>query len=127
MKTTAALLTALGLAVAASGLIASAASASGRLTDVDYLKANRCRGLAQSLGVTDTAGLDALIKTEGRSRVDVIYQRGEEEMARGKRDGAKTDGKDRYLAELNGGCTAFLGGASTTASAAAAKDSSSSR
>ncbi|MDB5418926.1 MAG: hypothetical protein JWP50_2345, partial [Phenylobacterium sp.] len=61
MKVAAIALVALGLAVAGS------AAASSRVTDVDYLKANRCKGLASGMGA-DTAGLDAFIKTEGRSR-----------------------------------------------------------
>jgi len=123
MKTAATLFAALGLAVALSG--PGAASAAGRLTDVDYLEANRCRGLAQGMGVTDTSGIDALIKTEGRTRMDVIYERGHEEQARGKRDASRTDGKERFAAELNGACSAFLGGGSTAS--AAAKDATSSR
>jgi len=111
MKTAAILLATLGLAVA------GAAVASERLSDVDYLKANRCRGLAAGMGVTDTASLDALIKSEGRSRIEVVYQRGMEEMARGKRDGGKTDGRERYAAEWSGPCSAFLDGGKTSASA----------
>src|ERR1700739_2562270 len=99
MKTAAILLATLGLTVA------GVAAASERLSDVDYLKANRCRGLAAGMGVTDTASLaahrlgaanyrkptrgrglaagmgvtdtaslDALIKAEGRSRIEVVYQ-----------------------------------------------------
>jgi hypothetical protein len=116
MKTAAIVLAALGLAVA------GAAVASDHLTDVDYLKANRCRGLAEGLGVGDTATLDSVIKTEGRSRVETIYTRGQEELARGKRDASKTDLKERLSAELNGPCMAFLGGAKATASMA--KDTS---
>ena len=111
MKIAAILCVTLGLGVAGSAVAAS------HLTDMDYLKANRCRGLAEGLGVGDTASLDSLIKTEGRSRIEVIYQRGLEEMQRGKRDGAKTDGKERYAAELNGACSAFLGGGKETAAA----------
>jgi len=112
MKIAAILCVALGLGVGGTAVAAS------HLTDVDYLKANRCRGLAEGSGVGDTASLDALIKTEGRSRVEIIYQRGQEELARGKRDAAKADLKERVSAELNGGCMAYLGGAGSTASAA---------
>ena len=111
MKTAAILLATLGLAVA------GAAAASDRLSDVDYLKANRCRGLAAGFGISDTASLDALIKTEGRTRLDYIYAKGQEELDRGKRDAAKTDAKERFSAELNGACTAFLGGGKQSASA----------
>jgi hypothetical protein len=104
MKTAATLLAALSLVVAGSAV------ASDRLSDADYLKANRCRGLAAGTAGIDTTSLDALLKTEGRSRVDTIYVMGEQEMQRGKRAAAQTDGKDRVSAELNGYCTAFLGG-----------------
>lgn len=113
MKSTAVILAVLSLSLAGQ---VSAAAASDHLTDVDWLKANRCRGLAEGFGVTGASNLDVLIKNEGRNRMDAIYTRGQEEQLRGKRDAAKTDGKDRYQAELNGYCTAFLGG-KTTASA----------
>ena len=103
MKTAAVLLAALGLAVAGSAM------ASDHLTDVDYLKANRCRGLAAGLGAGDTAGLDALIKTEGRSRQEIIYSRGQQEQDRAKREATRADGKDRLTAELNGACVAYMG------------------
>jgi len=103
MRTKAILLAALSLVVAGS------AAASERLSDVDYLKASRCRGLAAGLGGADIARLDALLKTEGRSRVEVIYNKGLEEMQRAKRDAAQSDAKDRLSLELNGYCTAFTG------------------
>lgn len=109
MKTAAVLFAALGLAVA------GAAVAADRITDTDYLKANRCRGLAEGLGSGDTAALDSLIKTQGRSRQETIYQRGQEELARGKKQASSADARDRLSAELNGPCMAYLGGASNTA------------
>ena len=72
------------LAALAAAIVAGAAAASDHLTDVDYLKANRCEGLAEGLGAGDTAGLEALIKTEGPSRVEPIYAKGQEELARSK-------------------------------------------
>ncbi|MFI4963792.1 MAG: hypothetical protein ACHP9T_00355 [Caulobacterales bacterium] len=104
MKTAAILLATLGFAVAGSAM------ASGKLTDVDYLKANRCRGLAAGLGAGDTASLDSLLKTEGRSRIEMVYARGQQEMERGRRDASHIDSKERLTAELNGPCTAFMAG-----------------
>jgi hypothetical protein len=98
----------LGLAVAGS------AAASSQVTDVDYLKANRCKGIAAGMGA-DTAGFDAFIKAEGRSRMDYVLQRGEEEASRGKREAADANAKDRLTAELSGGCTAYMGGAKAVA------------
>jgi hypothetical protein len=117
MKTAAIVLAALGLAVAGSA--ASSAWASDHLTDVDYLKANRCRGLAAGLGAGDTASLDALIKIEGRSRQEIIYQRGLAEQNRAKREATGTDGKERLTTELNGSCVAYMGAGSSAREAAA--------
>ena len=120
MKVAAIALAVLGLAVAGS------ASASGRVTDVDYLKANRCKGLAVGMGA-DATGFSSFIKTEGVSRVDTILQRGDEEFARAKRQTADANIKERLAAELSGPCTAYMTGGGQTmagsapASAAAAR------
>jgi len=84
------------------------ASASAHVSDVDYLKANRCKGLAVGLGAGDTASLDALIKAEGRTRAEAIVLRAQDELARGKREAAKSDLKERLTAELNGPCEAYM-------------------
>jgi len=97
--------------VAASMASAGAASAatSSIKTDVDYLRASRCRGLAAGVGA-DTAGIDAALKAESRNRPAVIQSRGEDEMDRGKRDARKAN-KDNVTAELNGPCAAYMGSA----------------
>ena|SRR5258706_11027184 len=102
MKAAAVLVVTLGL------VCAGVASASEHVTDLDYLKANRCKGLAVGLASGDTAGLDALLKSEGRSRTDAIIQRGGEELTKAKREAAKADLKDRLSAELNGPCLAYM-------------------
>src|SRR4051794_34089352 len=62
----------IAIAIAALSLSAAgAAAAAEHVTDVDYLKASRCRGIAAGLGA-DTVGLDAFLKAESRSRVDLI-------------------------------------------------------
>ena len=113
MKTAAILLATLSLGFCAAG----AAAAAEHLSDVDYLKANRCRGIAEGLGAGDTAGLDGLIKAEGRSRVEPVYERGQQELARGKRDATTRDARERLSAELNGPCMAYLGAGKDAASA----------
>ncbi|MBS0360910.1 MAG: hypothetical protein JSR98_05990 [Proteobacteria bacterium] len=112
---TALLLAAVSLAFA--GTVAGAAQAGSRLTDVDYLKANRCKGLAEGLGAGDVASLSALIKAEGVSRSDTIYTDGQKQEDRAKREASHTDGKERLTAELNGACVAFISGGKETASA----------
>jgi hypothetical protein len=101
MKLTAIALAALGLAVAGS------AAASARVTDVEYLKANRCKGIAVGMGA-DTAGLDAFIKAESRTRPDVVLRMADEQVARAKHDAANANLKDKLSAELSGGCTAYM-------------------
>ena len=102
--------------LAFAGTIAGAAQAGSHLTDVDYLKANRCKGLAEGLGGGDTAGLTALVKAEGASRSEYIYGEGQKQEERAKRDAGHIDGKERLTAELNGPCMAFLSGGKESAS-----------
>lgn len=105
------------IALAAVGLLAAgAAAAADRVSDVDYMKAARCKGIAAGLG-SDSAGLDAFLKEQGRSRVSYVLDRGQEEMSRGKREAAKTELKDRTGAELSGPCSAYIGQSKTMAGA----------
>lgn len=104
MKSAAILLVTLGL------LSAGAAGASDKISDLDYLKATRCKGLATGLGSGDTAALDAMLKTQGRSRSDALLQRATEEMDRARHEAAKSDLKDRLSAELSGPCVAYMSG-----------------
>jgi hypothetical protein len=95
-------------AIALIGLaVAGSAAASTRVSDVEFLKANRCKGLAAGLGA-DTAGLDAFIKAEGRSRQDVVLRMGGDQLDRAKREAANANLKDKVSAELSGGCSAFM-------------------
>jgi hypothetical protein len=97
------------IALAAAGLLAAgAAAASERVSDLDYMKASRCKGLAASLG-SDTAGFDAFLKAQSRARSPIVVDRGDVEMTRGKREAARSDAKDRLSAELSGPCLAYVG------------------
>ena len=97
------------IALAAVGLLAAgAASASERVSDLDYMKASRCKGIATALG-SDSAGLDAFLKAQSRSRLSYVIERGDAELARGKRDASKAELKDRTGAELSGPCMAYVG------------------
>lgn len=89
-------------------IAASAAAASPRISDLDYLRASRCKGIAETVGV-DAAGLNALLKTAKVGRQEVIQQRADAEIARAKRD-ARGSLKDKVSAELAGGCAAYMGG-----------------
>lgn len=89
-------------------LTAGSAAAASRATDVDYLKASRCRGIASGLAA-DTTSFDAYLKTEGRSRDLFMVQRGVEEQARGKKDARRTERAAKVTSELNGPCQVYKG------------------
>jgi hypothetical protein len=94
----------------------SAASAAEKVTDVDFLRANRCKGLATTLtGVVDPASLNAFIKAESGARAPYVLERASEEFTRAKREARGEDRKDRLTAELTGPCQAYFGPASNVA------------
>lgn len=99
---------AIALAVA-SFAAAGSALAADRATDLDYLKASRCKGIAEGVGSTDTAGLDAFLKTNGAGRVAYVSERASTEQDKAKRESRKTERRDRLTAELNGPCMAYMG------------------
>lgn len=106
-------LTTIALTFAALAIAGSAAAA-GRVTDVDYLKAARCKGLATGSSI-DTASLDAFLKTEGRLRNEIVVGMAKGEQDKGRREARNTERQAKVQAELAGACTAFLSGASTMA------------
>ena len=104
------------IALAAVALLAAgAAAASERVTDLDYLKASRCKGLATGLG-SDTAGFDAFLKEQGRSRSTMVIDRADTELTRGKREASRGDAKARLSAEVAGPCVAYTGSSKDMAS-----------
>lgn len=105
------------IALAASLAAATAASAAApKVTDVDFMRAARCKGLATSIsGVIDPAPLDAFLKTERVSRAPYVLDRADEEFERAKREARSADRKDRLTAELTGSCQAYLGAGASLA------------
>lgn len=89
-------------------LIAGSAAAADRATDIDYLRASRCRGIAAGLSL-DAPALDAFLKAEGRTRDLFVHNRGEEEQARGKRDAKRAERIPKLTEEFNGPCQAYKG------------------
>ncbi|MBW8815345.1 MAG: hypothetical protein JF588_18135 [Caulobacterales bacterium] len=99
------------IALAASFAAASVASASDKVTDVDFLKANRCKGLASQInGVVDPASLDAFIKAERGARAAYVVERADDEFQRARKEARSADRKDRLTAELTGACQAYVAG-----------------
>ncbi|MDZ4374351.1 MAG: hypothetical protein U1C74_23415 [Phenylobacterium sp.] len=104
------------IALAAATFVAGTAAAADRVTDVDFLKANRCKGLATTIqGVVDPAALNAFIKSERRTRGSYIVERGEQEFDRARREARSEDRKGRLTAELTGECQSYLGGPTSVA------------
>jgi hypothetical protein len=104
------------IALVAASLTAGSASAAGRVTDVDYLKANRCKGLATSIsGVVDPTALNDFIKAERKTRTSYVVDRGDDEFEKARREAKSEDRKARLTAELTGQCQAYLGGPSSVA------------
>lgn len=93
---------AIGLAVAAPALAAD------KVSDVEYIQAARCLGIAKGLSADATA-LEAFVKTAGRTRLSYIQMRADEEQARGKRDAKSSARTERAAAELSGTCQAYKG------------------
>lgn len=105
----ASMLVGLGLAVTVT---AAAQAKEPRISDVEYLQASRCKGLAASPagGQIDASRLDALLKRQSQARPDAILQKGEEVMRAARRQGRDADRSTRLAAELSGACAAFLTG-----------------
>jgi len=85
----------------------------GRLTDVQYLQAARCAGLASSegLGAMDTASIDSLLKAEGRGRIGYISDKAQaaRDEARRTANRAKAERKSSLMTERSGVCARYLG------------------
>lgn len=88
---------------------AGSVGAAERVTDLDYLKASRCKGLATSLpGVADPAAIDAFMKAATGARQPFVLQRADSEFDRARRAARSEDRKVRLTAELAGPCQAYI-------------------
>lgn len=107
MNVAAVTLVSLSLASAASLAVAAP------VTDVDYLRASRCRGIAVGIGA-DPSAITAYLKSAAAGRPPAILDRADEEFTKAKREG-RGDGKARLQAELAGPCAAYAGATKTSA------------
>ena len=108
-----------GLTVSGSALAAQS------VTDMDYIKASRCKGLADGSGLTDTKGLDDYLKAAGRRRIELAQDRAQSEYDRARRSTRSDEGKAHYAAELAGACAPYMNGGQMTASTGSPKDTAS--
>ena len=101
-------------AIMLTAAVATAAQArANSLSDVEYLQAARCSGLAASgaLGEMDTSAIDAMLKAESRGRVGYIVDKGAAAKSDAKRQAtrAKDERRAGLQAELSGACARYLG------------------
>jgi hypothetical protein len=93
----------LGLTLVLAG---SPAAASDKGTDMDFLRANRCRGLAAGLA-SDTASFDAYIKYQDRGRMPVVIQLAGEEQDKARREARNPERAAKAQSELADLCQAY--------------------
>lgn len=102
------------IATAAVASFASVAQASP-VTNLQFLEAARCRGLAgsENLGKLDTATVDAFLRTESASRDIAVRVSAQNKIqsAQKEADGANGDKKAKLIAERESRCAAYISGA----------------
>lgn len=107
--------------IAAASIAATPAAfaAPAHLTDVQYLTAARCDGLTASaaLGKGDTAAMDAVLKSEGRSRDPAIMDRAEEMRSDARREASHAGplARQGLIAERDRLCQTWVQPVTTTA------------
>ncbi len=91
---------------------AVAAQPAARLSDAQFVKASRCKGLAKSevLGAMDTAALDVLLKDNRRGRADHIVDKANTATDTAASEARRADEgrKAELIAERDGACRTFV-------------------
>jgi len=104
-------------AVCASAAVASAAPA--RLSDVQFIAANRCLGIesTKSLAAPDVDALRQLVKSQNWGRDSYIYDKADQARDDGQREASRSGAENdiRLTSERDGVCRALV---STTTAAA---------
>ncbi len=110
------------IVLAALGTSSVAMAAPSHISDTQYLQLNRCRALMASpeLGGGDTRAIDVALKTEGRGRINYIYDRGQQVQTDAARAAHRAggDSRARLIAERDGTCQALVGSVTTAAAPA---------
>ena len=96
------------LTIAAACASAAVATAAPRLTDVQYIAANRCIGLesTKSLASPDVDALRRLVKSQDGGRDTYIYDKADQARDDGARDASRSGAENnlRLVAERDGVC-----------------------
>jgi hypothetical protein len=97
--------------LAAATATTAVAQPNVRLSDVEYMQASRCAGIASADPSIDTSSINALLKTEGRARVAYISDKADDMRSDAARSAKHANGyaKEKLNAELGGVCKRFLG------------------
>ena len=102
-----------GLMMTAALGVTAAAAQPGRLSDVAYIQAARCAGLASSgkLGPADPGALISLLKAQSGGREVYVLEKASSMQDDAKRQANHADGynKEKLAAELSGACAALKG------------------
>jgi hypothetical protein len=88
----------------------TASAGSNRLSDIDYLQAARCSGLAASQSM-DPSAYDNVLKAQRVGRAGYIQDKADATRNDAKRQAARAgaERKPMLLAELDGACRRFGG------------------
>lgn len=90
--------------LALAGASAVSAQPAERLSDSQFIKASRCKGVAKAQG-GDTKGVDQLLKVNRQGRADFIVDRATSAQDKAQSDFKRAD--DTGKAQLLSACQAF--------------------
>jgi len=99
------------VALAAATATTAFAQPNVRLSDVEYMQAARCAGIASVDSSIDTSSVTALRKAQGAGRMAFVADKADEMRSDAARSARRANGyaKERLNAELGGACKRFLG------------------
>lgn len=110
MKTVTITLAIIGLALAGC-----AGGGVRQVSDLDYARADHCKGLAAGLGAIDPARFDPYLEAQDSNRLPAAEAWADAEFAHAKRAARYEEVKPRLASELSGACSAYLGHAEMAA------------
>ena len=95
---------------AAATLMVAGSALAADVTDVSFIQASRCRGIA-SVTAAGTTDLDSWLKAASRSRDSSVIAKAANAQDAGRREVKTTNAerKARLAVELSGPCQAFKG------------------
>ncbi|MGE5500645.1 MAG: hypothetical protein ACM3W4_01830 [Ignavibacteriales bacterium] len=98
-------------AMAAAAATSAVAQPNNRLSDVEFMQAARCAGIASADSSIDTTSIKALLKAQGSGRVGFIADKADEMRSDAARSAKRANGyaKEKLNAELDGACKRYLG------------------